>query len=666
MFDANRMIEKEGGIPGVSRVPLQRRRTRGLLAFIFFFLAFGTSMFVATQFTTHELHYRHLGVGPSFFWLKDVHEPFDWVIWWWTFEPHNAWEKAKFADVFLKSAGITVIGGGLLLLVLTPLTRFRFVQPVLGNAEFADDREIRKYGFVGGKGFLLGKKMMRDVVPPRIEFIRYNGDAHPMFVMNTGAGKDRCIIRPHSLSDASADRTQVVHDPAGESWLALSGARRQELGNYVLCHAWGRDPDLYPYIAPWNPFLEIPVGTKRDSLIASLLGHRFIDLSGEGVRGKNGYFYGSAINVAELASMCCAYGQREGLRLSGSGILELVYGDGFAKFLEFAEGFDHSNNGEFSWRLPNGQQSRKHPMITRLAQMCREIKDDELGSILNTFNQGYALFTKEIVQRNTETSAHSVQRIMDYDHPVFACVIVDPTDDDPLRALYTVYYELLLAFNQSSEFIEMDGNGQTRCTHKYGLDLLLNEAYSLGKVPAIHRGITTARKYNIRIVPFYQQAGQSTEQYGQKNNIDGLTKVKVFSTVADDSAERFIKLQGSQTIAYDTTSESGGKTSYNEHVNSSPLVKIEHLAALPIDKLYVQPTDGMKPFIVDKCNYDDVPEMHRRSMIPPPRVSDRLSTEIVRIGSVDREAEREEALRAQFTASELGAVDTSRGPAVPV
>jgi hypothetical protein len=95
------------------------------------------------------------------------------------------------------------------------------------------------------------------------------------------------------------------------------------------------------------------------------------------------------------------------------------------------------------------------------------------------------------------------------------------------------------------------------------------------------------------------------------------------------------------------------------------LVKIEHLAALPKDKLYVQPTDGMKPFIIDKCNYDMVPEMHRRSMIPPPRMSDRLPTDIIRPGNAEREAEREAALRAQFTDSELQPVDTSRGPAVP-
>ncbi len=649
----NRLVEQQNGIPGLGRVPVPKYRSTPWDTLLFVAAVF-MGLWVGTQFVAWRLHYgvdyvRHVGPvfgGHTEFLPRSVpdrtahvYAPWDGLVWWRELdggERYHALSKSEqqaITHVFTLFMLVSGVAFAITLLTLRPLVSKQRVPQVLADDEFANDKEIREWGYTGGDGFVIGQRVMRDKGVARRELIRANGEGHVLFAMGTGAGKDRGPITTTLLDDASANHCFVIHDPPGETGLRVAGARREELGNYVFRCAWGMDRDKHPWVAPWNAFAEIPRGDKRDTMIASLLAHKHVDRDGSGIRGKNRYFYEGGINIAALAAMITCYASQTpqyGVRCSGAGVLDLVNqvameGDGLAGLVDFALNFDHTCGGRYQWIGPDGRPSGKHPGIVRLAGLVSQIKGEESQAVIATFQNGFSMYAMPIIAENTETSAFSVRRLMDYDRPTTTILSADVGDEDTLMPLHVLFYELLFAFNQSSEHLTRIDGGQTACTHLHELYVVLNEKYSMPKIRGIEKGATTARKFQIHIVPFYQTPTQPTQQYGENNSIEPLMALKVYSAAGETAAqEKISKYAGSHTIGYDTSSLSpDGKLSYQLHLNSAPLLKQSHVGRMSNDYRLAVPLNR-KPFVVEAVRYDDYPELRRRADIPPPPFSDRL------------------------------------------
>lgn len=644
----HQMREQPHGMPGLGRIPVPRRRAT-LTDFVLFAIAVVVALQTATEVVAWLMEYAH-GRGVVFLGLPHVFQFWDIVRWFWHDTNAPAFKHASSAFQKrieeLYTWGLIAGGGGLVVALgaLSPFRSSGLPPGILGDGKFASNAELRRWGYFNGRGMIIGTRFVRslvDVAMPwrwpcgRRVVVRDNSEAHTEFAVGTGGGKDYHVITPSVLDDVNADASFILHDPPGESWGRLAGTRRNEFGNYTFRCAWGKDRDLYPDVAPWNVFWEIPRGTKRDLMVMNLISHKHIDRDGVGLKGKNSFFYAAAMNISNLVGLAHVYGESEGLTCSGRRILDTVTRDmnSFGQMLAYFEGMDHSCNGRFRWFDPlTGKVGNKHPAILRLVGVCRQIKDEELESIFTTFFNGYAMYANTIIAENTETSAFSARKVMDDDRPYFITVEADVEDEETLAPLHALLYEAVLAFNQSSANLTLDETGRTRSTHKRELFVLLNEKYSLGRVKAVERGATTARKFGIHIVPFYQAAGQNEATYGANNSIEGLMTLKVYSAQGSEKdKERVSGSLDTQTIAYDTDSISGlGQISYSGHLNSAPLLRKGQIGKIPstmylCDPVPTERVPADKSFTVYKFmvgHHRLKRVIERRVRVGPPPLSD--------------------------------------------
>lgn len=658
----NRLVNQKNGVPGLGKVPIPRSRDNGAATMLF--LAFVVvASFAATEFVAWRLGFR----VPMFDRFHQMYVEVDspghvyapWMVYVWYavldsgshYKVLSGAQRGVMDGLFYQAMGVlfgTLCVG---LFLARPLVRFRVPQ-VLADSEFATDAEIRKWGYTGGKGIVLGRRTMYDRGVPKTEIIRANGEGHALFALGTGAGKGRAHITTSILSDEWADDTIVLNDPPDEQWDRVSRALREDLGHYVFRCAWGKDRDKFPDVAPWNCWKEIPRGDKRDSMVVALLAQKHVDRDGTGVKGRNRYFYEGGINIAQLAGLTAAYaqGSQYGIRCSGAGILDFVNtvvrdGDGLTGLVDFALNFDHTAGGQFSFVGPDGKRSNKHPTIVRLAGLVSQIKGEEAAPVIATFQQGFSIYSHAIIAENTEDSGFSVSRVMDYDFPCFISVSGDSGDEDTLDPLHSCFYELLLAFNQSSKFLKME-NGRQVCTHQHEMWVIIDEAFSRGKIRGIEKGATTARKFKIHLNPFYQTATQNTALYGENNSVEGLMAMKSFSGAGEKGAQEKISgYVGSHTIGYDTVNigERGGH-SYSMHLNSSPLLKQDQVGRIDMSRYRLCVPLGRKPFVVEAANYDEYPHLARRAAMGAYPLSDCLPL----AEDTAKEQAAEDPLQAEF------------------
>lgn len=651
----NRLVDQRHGIPGLGKVPVPKRRDGGGWEFFAFVTLALIASACATEFIAWRFHF-HLPVTVNVHGQKlttfappphNLYAPWMAYVWYFhlgsgaAYNALTAAQKHAIDAVFYEAMAIVgavlVIG----LSVLRPLLRYRVPQ-VLADAEFGSDADVRKGGYVGGKGLILGKRKMSDRGVSKTEIIRANGEGHILLALGTGAKKGRAHITPSLLQDEWVNDTIILNDPPDEQWDRVSRAMREELGHYVFRCAWGKDRDKFPDVAPWNPWREIPLGDKRDSMVVALLAQKHVDRDGSGIKGRNRYFYEGAINIAQLAALTAAYAQgpQYGIRLSGAGIIEFVNdavkdGDGLTGLVDFALNFDHTAGGKYRFIDGNGKPSNKHPGIVRLAGLVSQIKGEEAAPVIATFQQGFSIYAHPIIAQNTETSAFSVSMVQDYDRPLFITLSADGSDEDTLAPLHEAFFELLFAFNQSSKHLALDESGSQYCTHKREMWVLIDEAYSRGKIRGIEKGATTSRKFKIHIVPFYQTATQNEALYGKDNSIEGLMGMKVFSSAGESGAqEKISKYTGSHTIAYDTINigERGG-LSYSMHLNSAPLLKQDQVGRIDTQRIRLCVPLGKKPFIVETLDFGDVPLFARRAALGPNLFSDDLSAFVEQVAA---------------------------------
>jgi type IV secretory pathway TraG/TraD family ATPase VirD4 len=682
----HRMMDQPHGLPGRGRVPVPRRRANGLDALLFL-----GAVFVGLQAGTEVVAYlTGFAKGPGVIVVGGFHAFHFWdgAVWFWHdvnsagFKHGTPALRREIGELYTWGGVGACVGWFAALMAMRPLRRDGRPPGILGDAEFAGNGELRRWGYFNGRGMIVGTRIVRSVfdlvmpwrwVLPKRVVVRDNSEAHTMFAVGTGGGKDFHVITPTLLDDVNADASFILHDPPGESWGRLAGTRRGEFGNYTFRCAWGKDPDLHPDVAPWNVFWEIPRGTKRDLMVTNLISNKHVDRDGAGLKGKNAFFYSAAINIANLVTLAHVYGESEGLTCSGRRILDTITREmqSFGQMLDFFEGMDHSCGGKFRWFDPLTQKwSNKHPAILRLIGVCRQIKDEELESVFVTFFNGFAMYANPIIAENTETSAFSVRRIMDDERPYFITVEADVEDEETLSPLHALLYETALAFNQSSESLALDKTGRTQSAHKRDLFVCLNEKFSLGKVKAIERGATTARKFGIHIVPFYQAAGQNEAVYGQNNSLEGLMTLKVYSAQGSErDKERVSGALDTQTIAYDTDSISPlGQVSYSGHLNSAPLLRKGQIGKIPATMFLCDPiptarVPADKSFVVYKFMEGSHPlkrRVKRRARVGPPPLSDRRPAGLDVSGVAG--SDRAEELRAAALEEQLG--DLVQPPAI--
>lgn len=636
------MINQPNGVRGVGMVPQLRRRGGGWVFFLMIAVVLGW-MWLNTQWTAEHFRFSRLlsteSMAPVAANAPPSHNyvPWGFFIWKARFEDAR-WlrthgvdqaRSARIAAYFDKQQWLLYSGAAgfwLAFIVLARVLRRR-VDPVHGDAKFADRAEIKKSGLINDdpSGVVLTswedpKSGVAGMAGRKRVILRHNGNTHVICAIGTRGGKDRGHILPFMLQ---YPHSVVINDPKGASAALTMRARREELGNYVFRLALN-DPD---HSACWNPWDEIRIGTEYDVGDTLKISHGHVDRDGKGSEGKNAFFYIAAKNFLAAAALHVYY--TTDYPHNGAGILAFLT-DPTATIdnvVDVMLNGDHSMGGKYQWMNEDGAgvmtPSTTHPAIARLARQFKDLQGEERGSVLNTLMNGMQIYTLPIIARNTARSDFSIRQIANADRPCTVYFISEGGDDILLQGLKRLFFDL--CFDRLQTGLKFE-NGRGKSPHRWPLEIILNEFFSFGKMPSVETGITTCAEYGIRVQVYVQTLDQVPALYGDKNSILPNMYTKIVGAAASyETAKAVSNLIGVGTIAYETQSTNErGRVSYSEHIVSKELLLPHHIMRLPQEQELVF-HGSMNPIAGFKIYYDQVPLFARRSNLPILLQSDRLN-----------------------------------------
>jgi len=210
-------------------------------------------MVLATQRIAAFWQYQPVLGDPWFFaWGLPWYAPWSALPWYSRFVAHDAYgfmgQAITHSQMLFLFPQFIILG-----VWLGFFKKLRANANLHGSAKWADETEIRRMGYLEGKGVYVGGWLRKETQM----YLRHNGPEHILVFAPTRSGKGVGLILPTLLA---WEGSSIVLDIKGENW-ALTAGWRKSIGQKVLRF---EPSDPSGASARFNPLAEI----RLDSLLA--------------------------------------------------------------------------------------------------------------------------------------------------------------------------------------------------------------------------------------------------------------------------------------------------------------------------------------------------------------------------------------------------------------
>jgi type IV secretion system protein VirD4 len=508
---------------------------------------------------------------PSFFW------------WWFAYDAYAR-------DIFVEGAYIAASGGiaAVAMAIAMSVWRAREVKRVTtyGSARWAETREVREAGLLGGDGALLGRW--------RNQYLRHDGPEHVLCFAPTRSGKGVGLVVPTLLTWPGS---AIVHDIKGENW-TLTAGWRVRFGRVLLF-----DP-TNAASAAYNPLLEVRRGEceVRDvQNIADVL------VDPEGALERRNHWEKTSHSL-----------------LVGT-ILHVLYAEpdktlaGVANFLSDPRRPTETTLRAMMTTSHLGERG-VHPVIASSARELLNKSDNERSGVLSTAMSFLGLYRDPVVAKVTRRCDWRIRDLVEGGAPATLYLVVPPSDISRTKPL------VRLILNQiGRRLTEELVAKQTR----HRLLLMLDEFPALGRLDFFESALAFMAGYGLKSFLIAQSLNQIEKAYGQNNSILDNCHVRVsFATNDERTAKRVSDALGTATEMRAMKNYAGHRLSpwlghlmVSRQETARPLLTPGEVMQLPHDDELVL-VSGCQPIRAQKARYYEDPEMKTR-ILPPPTLARR-------------------------------------------
>jgi len=465
-----------------------------------------------------------------------------------------------------------------------------------GSARWASVRDVRAAGLLAppGSGLHLGY-----FDPGHTRALTDASDHHVLVMAPPGVGKTTALVIPTLLScEASA----WVLDPKGELFETTAFWRAQGLGHRVIRYA-PTDPDT----PPWNPLLEIPLGSGDIATAADLARNLVVAPATEGnlhwILAARSLFTALALHVRYAPEVPATMAAVRSVLASHANHDDL-FGD--------LAGHPHDQEGRFAWTDPlTGDATETHPEVALLARKFLATPPRERGSVISTLQQFLDPWGDPQIARATACSEVDLGSLLG-GRPTTLYLTIPFHDLTRLAPLVRLQLAAL-----GRRLTARPAESPAR------LEVIVDELASLGRLPIMEDLLAFLRGYGARAFLLLQDLAQVRRLYGDRESITGNCRVHLTTATQAPGTRRHASgLAGATTARYrrTTRSRSGrlaadGRRSTSMVEASRPLVTEGEVGTLPLDQAMLFKA-GMPPVKVHLRPYFADPILAQR--VRPP------------------------------------------------
>lgn len=460
-----------------------------------------------------------------------------------------------------------------------------------GDARFANRREIRAAGLMGGSGIILGRIGRRYLLLP--------GQQGVALAAPPRAGKGAGVVIPNALNWSGS---LVCLDLKRENWTMSAGYRAAAGQPCFLFEPFASDGRT----SRWNPFFYVsddPVSRINDlQRIADMLYPDPQNVDPFWSASARSLFLGISLYLFETPKSVLTIGEvlRQGMASDD---------EGFAQHWK---------------RIIEGRNAHENPLSAECTRAIYDVIDlapQTASSIRKTFTSRLDLWLNPILDAATSGNDFDLRELRSKQMSIY--VGVNPEDLHRLRPVLNLFFQQAIGL-QTRELPEHNP------ALRHQVMMLLDEFTALGRIPIIAESIAYLPGYNVRVVLVIQTPSQLREVYGPELAETMLKSlgVRLMFTPKDFADAREISDElGNRTERVRSLSKparlfDGAKGQRGRSVTESeqkrPLMLPQEVKELPSNKALVF-CEGLRPFVCTRIRYFQDATFKRRLMPPPPR-----------------------------------------------
>ncbi|QDT53857.1 Conjugal transfer protein TraG [Caulifigura coniformis] len=496
---------------------------------------------------------------------------------------------------------------------------------ILGSAQWADERELKRHGMIGANsGLILGyiylpperirvlRRLMCGWMSSkeaceqfwqlfgryRREPVRLPQAIHTAVFAPSGAGKGVSVIAHFMMT--CADSIAVL-DPKGEHARRFAAYREKEFGqpSFVI-DPFHNFTDKSDSLNPLDLIdASSPVAIDDAAALAK-------DLVVRSPEEKEPYFNNSAETwLKALICLVVVYGGAYGSRSLQTVRALLSSPEHLQQAIKLMRESD-------AWG----------GMLARMGGQLEQFVDRERASVLTTAQQHTRFLDTPSIAAITQASTFDPAKLKTEKMTVF--LILPPEYLRSLSGLLRMWIGCLL------RAVVKNGNGDESRVH-----FILDEAASLGSMEALDDALDKYRSYGVRLQFYYQSLGQLRKCFpeGQDQTLLSNTSQIYFGVNDTSTADLVSQRLGDETIVLNSGGTSSGTTrqhtggchpsdsiSYSSNTNSNwqfqarRLLKPEEVIALP-PRMAITFTPGVSPVCTTLTPYHEERSLRRRGFV---------------------------------------------------
>jgi type IV secretion system protein VirD4 len=504
-----------------------------------------------------------------------------------------------------------------------------------GTARFAEFDDLEKAGMVGSSGLILGRVFGKRAVlyyavkrlftaplaesrevctylqyairgkrGPETHLIRLRKGIHGLVTAPPGAGKSVAFVVPNLLTYC---KSVLCIDPKGELFHSTFRVRRKLLKNRIIrldplgvCGPGGARFNPLMHIDPASPLFVDQAKAIAESLVVRT-----------GREQEDHWNDASELGITGALLYVISYAAPEDRNLNA--VVDLLSDtDSFVGMLQMMR----DANGDLE---SVSGHTHAYKLMKRYGNIMASWEDRELSSIRSSIGRHMAWLNSPLVENHLLASDFDPKDLVKDDVTVYLCL--------PPKYLSTLSRLLRL-------WVTSFYGAITECGAQEDREVLfmLDEAGSLGPLPALYSAITLGRGYGLRVWLILQSISQLKSLFpkdGEHQTVEASIDHKMFFGVRDyATAELVSNYSGTTTISVTSHTTSRGSSTtggsvftsekYSRSTNEGTsetrsetgrkLLMPDEIIQLPPD-LAVILSKGVPPILAGLAKYYETPEL---------------------------------------------------------
>lgn len=379
-----------------------------------------------------------------------------------------------------------------------------------GKAHFASTRQLRRGGFLGERGLIIGKAMVNGG-----QLVRFCADGHATVIAPPRQGKGVNFVIPNLLDHMGS---VIVTDPKAEN-RDITIRHRETLGSvYALDLMTPANSDQF------NPLDMIRVGTENEIDDAELIADLLITPDPR-----------SAAHWDDKA--------RQGLT---GFILYMVHCvDPVLRTLPELRRLVYQEPAAFQHTLMEMAEVPIDACQGAANDLLAMLKTDEGQSVFSSMRKALRLWS--IDRPAGHVVSNSSFSLMSFKREVATLYIIIAPDK---MQLYAPFMRLFAGLSLAA---------MTRDQYRpeYPVLVMLDEARLLGRLDLLPETIAVSSGYGVRVVPIWQDIGQVKELYGDDSIVTQCALQIYFGVNKAEYAKALCDRIGQYTVHMHSTGQSG-------------------------------------------------------------------------------------------------------------